>query len=1060
MTKKILISILALFAIATTASAAEYNIWVGGVKVTDSNKTNITGSAIKKGKVMYEPSTKALVLTDVEIYRNEGDVIANTGVEGLVIIFEGTNKLTSNNNGDGAILLKKKTTISCARNSITNIYAESHLSTKPVKRAVYKPEAPLTIAGSGKLYIKSYGNGIEGKSYQNSSDVMTVKDAKVEIDTSDPALVDFSNITIEGNAKLTLCHVWPGNTSPRLYQVANMTLNDEQHICEPEGAVFSSTAKTIVLNNQPVTNKTIDINAEKIPLDNNSIVADANFRSYLKTTFANGKNYLMKWEAAKITSIDVNNKGISNLQGIEYFTGLTKLDCGSNKLTELNVSKNTALTELRCQDNQLTTLDLSKNTKLNYLRCQRNKFTKESIDKLADNLPTVTTASSGQFYAITFKRESNDQNEITVYAEITAIKKNWKVFGYDEFEESWFQKKQINSTNIPDANFRAYVSSQSIDYNQDGYLSVAELARETELDINNKGISNLKGIRWFPRLTKLYCQYNQLTSLDVTYNSKLIKLYCHTNKIGKNAMQTLVNSLPTVTGGEFMVINTEKTNEENFITPEQVKAAKEKGWKVYGFKGKWYEYAGGVAITATANPAEGGTVEGAGTYEKGQTVTLTAKPNKGYKFVKWTYHKAHNIWGDVANADATYTFTASTDKDYRAVFEKDAPTGIAINATNFPDENFRNFLLAQDYGKDAILTNEEIAAVTRIDVRNKGIADLTGIEHFTVLTNLLCTGNQLTSLDVSANTELTELECSENKLTELNVSQNKKLTSLWCDANQIKGEKMLALVESLPTVTSGNFGVIDTKNSNEGNVCTKSQVAIAKSKGWKVSDYNGGKQQYYEGSDDTTGIEINATNFPDEKFRNFVKGDTIDTDRNGYLSDAEIAEVTVMAVFKGEIKDLTGIGFFTELTYLDCCYNQLTKLDMSKNTKLVKLFCFGNQIKGDAMQALVESLPDPSSPRVKNGAFVPIFTKNPYEGNVITKSQVTIAKNKHWRVYDYDPSNYTEYEGSDDTTGVGASLNDNGKMTNDSWYTIDGVKLQGEPTKKGVYIIKGKKVKR
>ena len=148
MTKKILISILALFAIATTASAAEYNIWVGGVKVTDSNKTNITGSAIKKGKVMYEPSTKALVLTDVEIYRNEGDVIANTGVEGLVIIFEGTNKLTSNNNGDGAILLKKKTTISCARNSITNIYAESHLSTKPVKRAVYKPEAPLTIAGS------------------------------------------------------------------------------------------------------------------------------------------------------------------------------------------------------------------------------------------------------------------------------------------------------------------------------------------------------------------------------------------------------------------------------------------------------------------------------------------------------------------------------------------------------------------------------------------------------------------------------------------------------------------------------------------------------------------------------------------------------------------------------------------------------------------------------------------------------------------------------------------------------------------------------------------------
>ncbi|MBQ4484318.1 MAG: leucine-rich repeat domain-containing protein [Prevotella sp.] len=47
-----------------------------------------------------------------------------------------------------------------------------------------------------------------------------------------------------------------------------------------------------------------------------------------------------------------------------------------------------------------------------------------------------------------------------------------------------------------------------------------------------------------------------------------------------------------------------------------------------------------------------------------------------------------------------------------------------------------------------------------------------------------------------------------------------------------------------------------------------------------------------------------------------------------------------------------------------------------------------------------------------------------------------------------------------ETTAIDASLNENGKMTNDSWYTIDGVKLNGEPTKKGIYIYKGKKVKR
>ena len=46
----------------------------------------------------------------------------------------------------------------------------------------------------------------------------------------------------------------------------------------------------------------------------------------------------------------------------------------------------------------------------------------------------------------------------------------------------------------------------------------------------------------------------------------------------------------------------------------------------------------------------------------------------------------------------------------------------------------------------------------------------------------------------------------------------------------------------------------------------------------------------------------------------------------------------------------------------------------------------------------------------------------------------------------------------EETTAIDAPLNDNGQMTNDSWYTIDGKKLSGEPTKAGLYIRNGKKV--
>ncbi|MCH5302534.1 MAG: hypothetical protein J1E77_06810 [Prevotella sp.] len=222
---------------------------------------------------------------------------------------------------------------------------------------------------------------------------------------------------------------------------------------------------------------------------------------------------------------------------------------------------------------------------------------------------------------------------------------------------------------------------------------------------------------------------------------------------------------------------------------------------------------------------------------------------------------------------------------------------VEIDETNFPDENFRNYLLAQDYGADGILTAEEIGGVTLIDVYNKGITSLKGIEHFVALTYLYCFTNQLTELDVSKNTELTYLDCSANHLTTLDVSgctalinlfcesnqltaldisnntklrrlecysnqltaldmsKNTALTEVYCYNNQIKGTSMDALMAGLPensTNKSYLLRIYDSVN-NDGNVCTKAQVAAAKAKGWAVyyhyyyDDTMGWAE--YEGSD-------------------------------------------------------------------------------------------------------------------------------------------------------------------------------------------------------------------
>ncbi len=238
-------------------------------------------------------------------------------------------------------------------------------------------------------------------------------------------------------------------------------------------------------------------------------------------------------------------------------------------------------------------------------------------------------------------------------------------------------------------------------------------------------------------------------------------------------------------------------------------------------------------------------------------------------------------------------------------------TSIAINETNFPDENFRNWILSQSYGSDGVLTDDEIAGISVIGVTYQNVKSLKGIEFFTALEYLYCSNNQLTALDVSKNTKLTklycnhnqltaldvskntamtwlycynnqftalnvskntamkylscgsnqlttldvskntaltELDCDNNRLTALDVSKNTALKRLYCYSNHIKDTAMDALVENLPTVSSGTMLVIN--NENEGNVMTKTQVAAAKANGWTPQyTINGINWQDYAGSE-------------------------------------------------------------------------------------------------------------------------------------------------------------------------------------------------------------------
>ena len=80
-------------------------------------------------------------------------------------------------------------------------------------------------------------------------------------------------------------------------------------------------------------------------------------------------------------------------------------------------------------------------------------------------------------------------------------------------------------------------------------------------------------------------------------------------------------------------------------------------------------------VTALVNPENAGVVNGAGTYNHGEEVALTATANEGYKFINWTEN------GEVVSEDAQYSFVVTSDRNLVANFEKKEVTSVVYNVT-------------------------------------------------------------------------------------------------------------------------------------------------------------------------------------------------------------------------------------------------------------------------------------------------------------------------------------------------------------------------------------------
>ena len=275
-------------------------------------------------------------------------------------------------------------------------------------------------------------------------------------------------------------------------------------------------------------------------------------------------------------------------------------------------------------------------------------------------------------------------------------------------------------------------------------------------------------------------------------------------------------------------------------------------------------------------------------------------------------------------------------------------TGDVVINEAFPDQVFREFVKQYDNNNDGKLSQDELAAVTEMDLdpydvpydkpyRGEKISSLKGIEHFTSLKNLNCKLNLLTELDVSQNPALESLDCSYNQLRALDVSNNLALKELNCCGSNNGSYKLSALdVSNCPALEKLNckgneLSTLDVSHNlalTELKCGGNSLGALDVSKNSELNSLDC-EGNHLSALDVSKNSELNSLNCGDNKL--------------SALNVSNNSKLTILGCWDNKLSELD-LRNNSALEQLTCYSNQLSELDVSQNKALKGLVCRRNQL--------------------------------------------------------------------------------------------------------------------
>ena len=535
----------------------------------------------------------------------------------------------------------------------------------------------------------------------------------------------------------------------------------------------------------------INIMALDVVMINSTNFPDAIFRNYMLSLFPAG--YLTSYDIANLTSLNVANKGIANMKGIEFFTELKELRCWSNSFTSLDLSSNTRLTYLDCAPNSnLTSLNVSNCSDLETLICYSTKITNLSVTNkpyltkincnsctslkslycYSNNLTTLNVTGCTALENLRCYYNDNlaqitglgDCTAITYLdCEDCAITDLSAVNGLNNLQSLYCRVNQITSLTITDKSNLTYVRAS-------GNTALTDVSITGNRNLATLNIYNC------PALKNLYCHTNNLTTLNVDGNSSMIYMSCR-----ENANLTGITGLASCTALKTFYCYLTSINDLS-------------------------------AVNSLSN------LETLSCYAtKITSLTVTDKSH----LTMVSFRDCPNL----TNA------TIESNSELTSLYSYNCPELVTLRCKN-------NNLNSIDLSNDTKLKT--------LDCSNNNLSSL-NVSGMTNLSSLYCRSNQLTSLNVQGCISLAFLNCYNNQLTSLNTQDCYSLTSVQINVNRFTDAGMTTLVNSLRTCSNIYTGdlYVRSENSSEENVFTRNHLIAANNKNWNVWHFiNNGWEMY------------------------------------------------------------------------------------------------------------------------------------------------------------------------------------------------------------------------